>query len=984
VLINIIWEGKLGDAIECKIMAPPSCCSTAYHSSRESVGEHGRNQHFWLQVLLRRHRRPLLWPSIGFLIGATYQAFPLKPSVWLLLFVAAVACQLLVLFKSKGYHRELVISQNLAYGSLTFRISTVLLLLAAGYMAGSFRSALWTGRISAAENLVLEQSRTGFQLVAVQVVDNPRESQNGTTFIGKLCGIICDGHVQPDNPELTQDSLGTRYQGLKVNVHLYGNKDVKSGEFVVVKGKLSIPSPAKNPGEFDYRRYLMGKQVLLELKGTATDYGQRAAGNAQPASVDVRARWNGSGFGKGGCTCAFQRIAHYIEARIDAVFSGEQTKGERGIIKALLLGDRGELPQQDSDYFRTAGLYRFIAIAGFHVRLVAGALERTLNRLTNNVNLSRIAGLLAAFLLAGLSGWSVGPLRAFLCVLLRHLAFWCRRKYDILAAFAACAIIIGWRIPYPLKDVSFQLTFSGMLAGWVTRESGQALARRHELGFIRRYLVQSCLMAALLLPLLATHFQDVSMAGFFLGGVWALLSVAVTLSTLPVLCFPLAAARWLGWFPFFVVRGLRELGAAAAKLPLASFAFPRPGLVEAVAYLGLVFVLIDAAQQHHPAAGCGLPGVLMSRADCEQPRAGRWVTTCRVPTSSSRPVLRKLILLVLCLVLWVSVCLRYYMLWPQVVFLSVGQADSAVIRTRGAVIVLDTGTEASARRVLTPYLKREGIRQIDLCIISHLHEDHAGGLGELCRNFKVRTIMTCPGSRGAVYQMAEEHTVGSGGQTATSADDPRIIEAGAGDVYQIGGAVLTVIHPPKLNRLLEQGVAPQIHTPATHGSWQWQSASLGTDASLQGGVWASGVDAASQGFDNADSLVIGVGFGDLPVHVEFWGDAPGEVVMDLLANGRMSASIKNADSESARSSGVVSIVKVPHHGSPDSLVYGFYQRVQGGAAVISVGPNSYGHPSPDVIGAAQQSGLEVFRTDRDGAVTVKIYPGRVKVSKFVR
>ena len=82
--------------------------------------------------------------------------------------------------------------------------------------------------------------------------------------------------------------------------------------------------------------------------------------------------------------------------------------------------------------------------------------------------------------------------------------------------------------------------------------------------------------------------------------------------------------------------------------------------------------------------------------------------------------------------------------------------------------------------------------------------------------------------------------------------------------------------------------------------------------------------------------------------------------------------------------GVVSIIKVPHHGSPDSLVYGFYRRVQSGVAVISVGPNSYGHPSPDVIHAAGESGLAVFRTDIDGAVKVTIYPARVKVSKFVK
>jgi len=47
-------------------------------------------------------------------------------------------------------------------------------------------------------------------------------------------------------------------------------------------------------------------------------------------------------------------------------------------------------------------------------------------------------------------------------------------------------------------------------------------------------------------------------------------------------------------------------------------------------------------------------------------------------------------------------------------------------------------------------------------------------------------------------------------------------------------------------------------------------------------VPALGIQAGSRGFDNEDSLVVGMEFGGLPAHVEFWGDAPGKSVLSLL------------------------------------------------------------------------------------------------------
>lgn len=73
----------------------------------------------------------------------------------------------------------------------------------------------------------------------------------------------------------------------------------------------------------------------------------------------------------------------------------------------------------------------------------------------------------------------------------------------------------------------------------------------------------------------------------------------------------------------------------------------------------------------------------------------------------------------------------------QITFLNVGQADCAVIRTADAVIVVDTGCEASDGAELLTYLENTDIERIDLLVLTHPHEDHIGGASALLREYVV-------------------------------------------------------------------------------------------------------------------------------------------------------------------------------------------------------------------------------------------------------
>ncbi len=62
------------------------------------------------------------------------------------------------------------------------------------------------------------------------------------------------------------------------------------------------------------------------------------------------------------------------------------------------------------------------------------------------------------------------------------------------------------------------------------------------------------------------------------------------------------------------------------------------------------------------------------------------------------------------------------------------------------------------------------------------------------------------------------------------------------------------------------------------------------------------------------------------------------------------------------------VLKVGHHGSKYSSTTAFLNKVKAEYAVISVGSNSYGHPTSDALNRLSAAGATVYRTDQNGNV----------------
>jgi competence protein ComEC len=116
------------------------------------------------------------------------------------------------------------------------------------------------------------------------------------------------------------------------------------------------------------------------------------------------------------------------------------------------------------------------------------------------------------------------------------------------------------------------------------------------------------------------------------------------------------------------------------------------------------------------------------------------------------------------------------------------------------------------------------------------------------------------------------------------------------------------------------------------------------------------------------------------------GDNPNDNAVVLLATYGTVDALLTADAESGVTGRLalkpVEILKVAHHGSADEGLPGLLGRLRPSVAVISVGAhNEYGHPVAATLDALEErDGLEVYRTDEDGAVVIESDGTRLTVA----
>ncbi len=266
----------------------------------------------------------------------------------------------------------------------------------------------------------------------------------------------------------------------------------------------------------------------------------------------------------------------------------------------------------------------------------------------------------------------------------------------------------------------------------------------------------------------------------------------------------------------------------------------------------------------------------------------------------------------------------------KVYFCDVGQGDAIYIRLpEGADFLVDAGRGNKILECLGEYMPFYD-RKIEAVILTHPQADHLDGLVEVLQRYKVDLFLTSPvGNTTAGYRKLAD---------LLKDKNTSVGNLYKGDIISLGEVSYTAIWPQKQWVLahLNCGVSSRCVTLADNNS--------------------SVLGIQSERTDLNDFSQMGV-----LTYKDF----------DLLLTGDGDSRIQNEVlSAVSGKKWELEVMKVPHHGSKTGLDEDFLQYFKPKLAVISVGKNSYGHPSGEIIERLTLAGAKVERTD-SGTVIVE-------------
>lgn len=484
--------------------------------------------------------------------------------------------------------------------------------------------------------------------------------------------------------------------GVVVRAHVRGSGiEVAPGERVVVRGRLVPFDEARNSGEPSRRAIALGEGLAGQLDG------DRIVARRPADPRDVRA-W-----------------AARVRAVLSARLRGAVREPEATVIAGALWGERGTLPRALRDDFQATGTVHVLVTAGLHLGAIAALVLWFLRRLWVPRTAASLTAIPCVIAYAWLSGAHLPSQRAAVMVSVALLARACGARPLSWNALALAAIVVAAIWPAAVATVSFALSFSCVGAIFLfARPLGRALERRAMHDRVREALALTIATQVGVWPLSAATFGVVAPYAILANaavvpatvvGMYAGIA-ALALATVPVA--GRAAATIATWDVDAILRAVT----AVASLPGARvWVAPPPAL----AIVGYDVVAIIAALALRRSAR-----ITIALIACAS--AGVLLTTLRPPDGRL-----------------------------TITMLDVGQGDALVVRTpRGHVVLIDTGgrlergpaadgrspAEDVGERVVLGYLKRQGIRHVDLLVNTHPHGDHVGGFPVVVRALHVAEV----------------------------------------------------------------------------------------------------------------------------------------------------------------------------------------------------------------------------------------------------
>ncbi len=491
----------------------------------------------------------------------------------------------------------------------------------------------------------------------------------------------------------------------EVRRNIFGKRNtpqplLEAGDHISLMGKLSEAQGKRNPGEFDYGKYLRIHNI----------YKTFYAGGYENVSVisknDIGPVYRYAVF----------PLKKYVIKTIDENYSGD----EAAFLKGLITGERSDISEEMKNFFVNAGVMHLIAVSGLNVAYIIISLTLLLSLFRIPVIIRVAVTILFLIFYCLFTGNSASIVRASIIGILVLIAIVIERKINFYNLIGVAAMIILINDTKQLFDAGFILSFSATISMVV-------FLRKFEFLFLNKIKELNIkgkkitiLLAALFFTSLSAQIGTIPITANYFSKI-SVISLLANIAAVPLSNLSLAV-------------GFLQMLVAALSGHLSSVITEVNSLL---LYIQLSFIKWCASLDF---AYIQITNFTIADIICYY-----LILIILLSIKDKSRIVYSIILcfLILCgeyvyeLDLTKKLC---------VTFMDVGQGDCSVIQTPGnRTILVDCGRTSflsnSGERTIAPYLRRTGKDRIDILIITHLHLDHIGGINYLLENFKIGKII---------------------------------------------------------------------------------------------------------------------------------------------------------------------------------------------------------------------------------------------------
>lgn len=468
--------------------------------------------------------------------------------------------------------------------------------------------------------------------------------------------------------------------------------DWKLGDYITFGATVYPLEGKRNPHQFDYKNYLASQNIFVQS-------GLDSVYSITPTSD----YWTW----------------HTLRQKTIDLINHNFSQNNRSLAKALLIGYKNELDRDEKIAFSRVGLSHIMAVSGLHVGFLLAPFWLLIPlfwriRYGRPLGLLLIIGLL--YFYAGLTDFSASVTRASITGGFIMYARLFNKVRDTINLTAIAAIIILLWNPTELFEIGFQLSFGAVFAILLIMPSISRLIapriRFRWTGSLLTIILVSLVVQLALFPLLSYYFGEFSLIGPLANAlvIPALtLAVPLALFLLLVSAFSTSAGTILNIPNDWILSLLNEFVHYSAALP---FSWMQTTLTNPIVFALWIAIIFGIASWNLPTFRWKILIIFLGLLVLDQ--------TVKVGQKLGGAEL-------------------------EVTIFDVGQGDAALVKTpQNRHFLIDAGRWTpnynSARHVIIPHLKAEGIHRLDGVFLSHPHADHIGGVVELIHEIPIDTI----------------------------------------------------------------------------------------------------------------------------------------------------------------------------------------------------------------------------------------------------